>query len=418
MLNSARDIDTLVYEAHFGSPTDQLRAHQTIRALAEAQGARPASLHELYRARGKGYIPPTFTVPAFNLRGLSYLTAQAAFEAAQEHKAGLVIFELARSEMRYTAQTPAMLASSVFGAAVKTGWTLPVFIQGDHYQPKAAAPGRMVDGELTVVADLIRDSLAAGIYNIDVDGSSLVDVNQPTEYDQQRANFLFTAEMTRFIRSLQPEGVTVSVGCEIAEVGTHLSKSSQLSAFMTGFRDEGGHDLEGPSKVAIETGTKHGGVVNPDGSPGEMFVDFKRLQTISIIARHKYQMAGAVQHGASTLSKELFTQFPEAEAAEIHLSTGFQNAILNHSAFPQSLITRMYAWLEENCAVERKPAWTPAQFYSKTRKKAWGPFKKEIWDLPATTQEILKETLKAECAAYYTHLNVANTFHLIKEWAT
>lgn len=416
MLNSARDIDALVFEAHFGSPAEQVRAFQTIRALAEAQGARPASLHHLYRARGKGYIPSTFTVPAFNLRGLSYLTAQAAFEAAKKHHVGLVIFELARSEMKYTAQTSAMLASSVLGAAVKTGWTNPVFLQGDHYQPKAASPGQMVDGELMSIADLIRDSLAAGFYNIDIDGSTLVDARQPTEYDQQRSNFLYTTQLIQFIRSLQPANVMVSIGCEIAEVGTHLSKSSQLSAFMTGFRDEGGHDLEGPSKVAIETGTKHGGVVNPDGSPGEMFVDFDRLKTISILARHKYQMAGAVQHGASTLSKDVFTRFPEAETAEIHLSTGFQNTIFNHSAFPQTLINHIYAWCEENCAAERKPEWTAAQFYSKTRKKAWGPFKREIWNLPQATQQAIKETLQAECETYYQSLNVANTVHLVKEW--
>lgn len=406
----APDIDQLVYQAHFGSQEEQARAQQHIRQLAETQGARPASLHEIYRARGKGEVPANFTVPAFNLRGLSYLTAQAAFEAAQELSVELVIFELARSEMRYTGQTPAQLASSVLGAAVKTGWRGPVYIQGDHYQPKAAEPGQIKDGEVDSIQQLIRDSIAAGFYNLDVDGSTLVDPNQHDDYDQQRPNYLYTAEMIRFIRELAPAGVTINIGCEISEVGSHLSSSSQLAAFMVGLHLEGRITPdEYPTKVAIETGTAHGGVVNPDGTPGAMHVDFDRLRMISILARHKYQMAGAVQHGASTLDPATFGKFPEYEAAEIHLSTGFQNAIMDHPAFPAELKRKMYQWCDMHAASERKPNWTDAQFYIKLRKKAWGPFKEETWNIPRSSQEAIKETLKKDCRMYYESLGVADS---------
>ena len=411
-------IDQLVSQAHFGSSADQLVAHSELLTLAKKQGCVPSSIFPVYRARGRGYIAPTFTVPAMNLRGLSYLTAQAAFEAALELNVGLMIFELARSEMKYTAQNPLQFASSVLGAALQTGWRWPVFIQGDHYQPKAQQPGMIKEGEAEAIKDLITDSLAAGIYNLDIDGSTLVDSQQPTEYDQQRSNFVFTAQMYRHIQDHQPLGITVSLGCEIAEVGTHLSKSSQLAAFMTGLHDEGPATGLEPIKVAVETGTAHGGVVNRDGSAGEMEVDFARLQTLSILARHKYQMAGAVQHGASTLSKEIFDRFPEAEAAEIHLSTGFQNTILSHPAFPQALIDDMYHWCDQHCFVDRKPDWSDAQFYAKSRKKAWGPFKEATWNLPADVQTAIKQTLKSECASYFTHLKVTDTVDLMRQWLT
>lgn len=411
MSHAVHQIDDVVYQAHFADEVTQLEAHKYLLLQAQAHGIFPASIYPIYNARGVGRLEPNFTVPAFNLRGPSYLLAQAAFEAALDQKVGLVIFELARSEMKYTYTNPFQLASSVIGAAIKTGYKGPIFIQGDHYQPKASRPGVMKAGEVDSITQLIKDSIAAGIYNIDIDGSTLVIPDDPTEYDQQRPNFLFTAAMLSLITALQPAGIRINTGCEISEVGTHLSKSSQLSAFMTGLVDEGGiQPLEWPTKVAIETGTAHGGKVLRDGSAGDMYVDFDRLKTISMIARKKYQMAGAVQHGASTLDKDVMSKFPEYEACEIHLSTGFQNTILDHPAFPQDLIDTMYTWCDINCKDERKPEWSDAQFYAKMRKKAWGPFKKQVWELPKEKQEKIKNALREECAKYFKYLNVENSF--------
>jgi hypothetical protein len=43
----------------------------------------------------------------------------------------------------------------------------------------------------------------------------------------------------------------------------------------------------------------------------------------------------------------------------------------------------MRAWADVNCADEAKDGETPIQFFYKTRKKAWGPFKQQTWELPA-----------------------------------
>lgn len=422
-------VDFLASQAQFGDAEAQQFAHQALLNQAQSQGAFPASIYPIYRARGEGAFGPDqqFTVPAFNLRGMSYLTAQAAFEVAQELEVGLFIFELARSEMKYTDQNPRQLVSSILAAALKTKWQGPIFIQGDHYQPKAAAPGQAKAGEKDSVIQLIHDAIQAGIYNIDIDGSTLVDPAQPTDYDQQRSNFLFTAEMYKLIHQLEQQyvldhqsplpGKHINLGCEISEVGTHLSKSLQLAAFMTGLRDEGFiHQDEFPTKVAIETGTAHGGKVNRDGTSAPMHVNFTTLETISKIARRKYQMAGAVQHGASTLDKPLMARFPESDAAEIHLSTGLQNTILNHPAFPQELLDAMYAWCDINCREEKKSEWSQAQFYAKTRKKVWAPFKKHTWELAAEIQDEIKASLKQEFRLYFEGLKVGNSQTLVKSY--
>ena len=125
-------IDRLVWTAVFGSD-GALRgaARSTLRSLAAAAGIRPASIHGLYMAIGRGEAGG-FTVPAINIRALTYDTARAVVRAAKALGAGAVIFEISRGEMEYSRQTPDEYTAVVIGAALREGHSGPLFIQGDH----------------------------------------------------------------------------------------------------------------------------------------------------------------------------------------------------------------------------------------------------------------------------------------------
>src|SRR5213076_3441861 len=190
--------------------------------------------------------------------------------AAKKLNAGAFIFEIARSEIGYTEQRPHEYAAVVLAAALREGFTGPLFIQGDHVQVNAKKYAVDPEAEIAAVRGLIEEELAAGFYNIDVDTSTLVDLSQPTLDTQQRVNVERAAELTKFIRDREPPGVTVSVGAEIGEVGGKNSDVHELRAFMDGYgralaRLEGG-PYTGISKISVQTGTSHGGVVLPDGS--------------------------------------------------------------------------------------------------------------------------------------------------------
>jgi hypothetical protein len=135
----------------------------------------------------------------------------------------------------------------------------------------------------------------------------------------------------------------------------------------------------------------------------EVKLDFEVLRELGAVAR-EYGLAGAVQHGASTLPDELFHRFREVDTAEIHLATGFQNALYEHRAFPDELHREIEAWCHDNAAGERKPEQTDQQFVYTTRKKAIGPFKRELWDL-ATKDEILADQAR-KMAYLFTELGV------------
>jgi fructose-bisphosphate aldolase, class II len=356
---------------------------------SQALGAHSASIHDLYMARGRGEVSG-FTVPAINLRAQTFDMARTVFEAAMGADVGAVILEIARSEQTYTFQRPIDFATSVLAGAIAAGWRAPVFIQGDHYQFNAKKYAADPEAMTEEIRRACRLAIDAGYRNIDIDSSTLVDLSKPDVDAQQHENYSRAAELTALIRTLEADGVTVSVGGEIGEVGSQNSTVEELRAYLDGYRrelDARRPDAIGISKVSVQTGTSHGGVPLPDGSVAEVKLDFEVLRELGEVARG-YGLAGAVQHGASTLPNELFHHFPAVETAEIHLATGFQNAMYENPAFPAELHREIEAWCFANVADERKPGQTDAQFVYTTRKKAIGPFRRELWDLP-TKDEIL-----------------------------
>ena len=352
------------------------------RGAAADLGIYPASICELYMARGRGEVPPTFSVPAMNLRVLSFDAARAVFRAARAIDAGVFIFEIARSEMGYTNQRPTEYSTSILAAAIAEGYEGPVFIQGDHFQVSEKRYKEDKEAEISSLKTLIREAIAAGFYNIDIDTSTMVDLSKKTIPDQQKLNIELSAMFTAYIRSVEPNQVTISVGGEIGEVGGHNSTEEELHAYLDGYQKELENLMPGAaglSKISIQTGTSHGGVVLPDGSIASVNVDLDTMKHLSQVSREKYGLGGAVQHGASTLPEEAFGKFPEAGACEVHLATNFMNMF--YDRIPDELRKAMYAYLDENQTANRKKDMTDEQFYYKTRKYAVGPFKPQEWAL-------------------------------------
>jgi fructose/tagatose bisphosphate aldolase len=246
-----------------------------------------------------------------------------------------------------------------------------------------------------------------------------VDLSLDGEDEQQRANYERTAELVALIRSLEPEGVTVSVGGEIGEVGKSNSTEGELRAYLDGLRREIERQAPGAigiSKVSVQTGTSHGGMVMPDGTVGTVAVDFSVHGRLGEVARREYGLAGTVQHGASTLPDELFHRFRDVEAAEIHLATGFQNLLYAHPEFPRELHEQIEQWCFANALDERKADQTDQQFVYTTRKKALGPFKRQIWELP-TRDAILADQAK-KIGFLYHELGVVGSRAMVGRYVT
>ncbi len=385
--------------------------------LAYKKGVYPSSIHELYMARGRGEFSG-FTVPAVNLRSMTYDLARAMFRVAKKNNSGAFIFEIAKSEMGYTSQTPVEYVSVVLAAALKEGYAGPVFIQADHVQVNAKKYKENPEKELDALKALIADAISAGFYNIDIDSSTLVDLSAGSIKKQQFLNYEVCAKLTQFIRQIQPRGIEVSVGGEIGEVGSKNSTPEDLRAFMEGYRERLRKGRTGISKISIQTGTSHGGVVLPDGTIAQVKVDFETLRNLSKIAREEFHLSGAVQHGASTLPAEAFHNFPETETAEVHLATEFQNMIYDSKHFPPALRQKMFDWVKANCTEEKKPNDTEEQFIYKARKKALGPFKKEIMGMDPGVRNAIASEIEERFDFLFKQLNAVNNKEIVEKYVT
>ena len=382
-----------------------------IKAAALELGIVNSSIQGLYEARGRGEIKG-FTVPALNIRGLPYELCRAIFRTAIKTDAGAFIFELAKSEMNYTFQKPQELSAVILAAAIKEGYKGPVFIQGDHFQVNAKNYAQDKDKEIAGLKTLIENGIAGGFYNIDIDTSTLVDLSKPNVVEQQRANFEVGVELTKYVRELEPAGITISVGGEIGEVGKENSNEKELRAYLDNFNELLEKEKAGAvgiSKISIQTGTSHGGVPLPDGTVADVNLDFDTLEILSRISRESYGLAGAVQHGASTLPQNLFHKFPELETAEIHLATDFQNMTYGSSLFPNDFKEEIYTHLRKKFATEKKNGETDEQFIYKTRKKGFGEFKSEFWNLSKEIREGIGKELESKTDFLFDKLAVKNT---------
>jgi fructose/tagatose bisphosphate aldolase len=410
------DIDTLIKQAVF--EPDSHKKTESLRSIRQAaldRGIYPASIHDLYKAAGKR-LYKGITVPAINIRGVTYPIARAVFRAAIKDKVGAFIFEIARSEISYTAQKPEEYAACIFAAAISEGYSGPVFVMGDHFQINRTKYQENPEVELKAVKDLIKESIDAGFYNIDIDASTLVDIAKASLKEQQEQNAAVTAEMIRYIRNIQTKGVTVSIGGEIGEIGKGNSTVADLRAFIDSYRARLDKGIEGISKISVQTGTTHGGVVLPDGSIAQVKIDFNTLKELSKIAREEYGLGGAVQHGASTLPDAAFDMFPKVGTLEVHLATGFQNILFDSPHFPPDLLDKINKHLDAKYPNERKSGETEEQFLYKTRKHAFGDLKKELWSLPESNLRALMGELENRFSLIFHKLNAIDTVKLVKKY--
>jgi fructose/tagatose bisphosphate aldolase len=414
---TSTNIDALIRTAVFSDDAAaKADARKEIHLRARQNGAVPSSILPLYKALGRGEVTRKFTVPAFNIRALTYDVARALFRAAMRHDVGPFIFEIARSEIGYTEQRPGEYAACVLAAAIAENYKGPVFIQGDHFQASAkkwaTEEGRA--SEVSALESLIDEAIAAEFYNIDIDTSTLVDLSFATRDEQQKTNYTYTAHLAKHIRTRQPEGIEISIGGEIGEVGKYNTQPDEVRAYVDGVTRILGDPAM--AKISVQTGTSHGGVPMADGTIAEAKIDFDVLRETTRICREEYGIAGSVQHGASTLPEEVFNKFPESDAVEIHLATGFQNMILDAPSLPQEMKDGIRAFCFENCMDERKDGETDEQFVYKTRKKAIGPFKRRMWDLPPSEKQPIIDAIEKKFEFLMDKLAVYDTRDLLLKY--
>ena len=388
----------LVEKYIFGSEKNKAKIYSKIKSMALKRGIFLASIAPLYKEIAKGNLDG-FSVPAFNIRTLTFDMSCAIFRAAKKAKAIAFILEIASSEMEYTKQSPEEFALCCLGAAIKEKYKDPIFLQGDHFYLKDTS-----EEAINNLQNLILKSLVAGFYNFDIDCSAL----SPED------NVKYTNYFVEFIKKNQPQGVEIAIGGEVSSIGGGSASfttgdnttPSQLESFLK--------RVHGLIKVSCQTGTRHGGKVLPSGLAEKVNINFESIKHLGEIAK-QYGLAGVVQHGASTLQENQFTELTKAGVLEVHLSTLFQNIILDSKYFPKDLKNKMYSLARESYSIQAKKCETDVQFLQIFRKKVLGAFKKEIWQMPKKNIQGISKELEEKFTFFFKIFGVNDTKNLIKK---
>lgn len=367
-------------------------------------GVWPSSIGPVYTALAERRIAP-LTVPAMNLRGLTYPLARAAWRAARRLEAAPLLFELAPIEATLGDQPLIEYGAMVLAAAAREGHRGPVFLQADHVEIPDDEPSSRERARR-----LCREAWEAGCRQIDIDAAALA-TDQGDPASRQRANAAATADLVAYVHTLDQALV---VGGEVGEIGGVTTTPDDLRAFLDGVRAGLGSRPGRLGKVSVQTGTRHGGVVLADGSIGVMELDIAAASDLARVAREAYGLPGIVQHGASTLTPEQWAQLPGAGVHEVHLATGIQNVVMDHPAMPTQLMERMRAALSVPLQrAEHVPTNADAeplseeQRWIENRWHAWGRFKAELWELPDDVMTALGSAAEAWFERTFTKLGVA-----------
>ncbi len=402
--HATHQLDTEALALALAPAAERAERARALRAAAEAMGVWPASIAPVYDALATRRIAP-LTVPAMNLRGLTYPVARAAWRAALRLEAAPLLFELAPVEATIGDQPLAEYGAMVLAAAAREGHRGPVFLQADHVQITDDTPAARERARA-----LCREAWDAGFRQIDIDAAELAlgEGDPATRFD---ANAAATAELVTFVHALGPDAV---VGGEVDEIGGANTTVEELRAFLDGVKAHMGARPGRLGKVSVQTGTRHGGVVMADGRIGVMDVDFAAAADLARVATDEFGLPGIVQHGASTMTTDQWARLPGAGVHEVHLAAGIQNVVMDDPALPAELTARMRAALGQPMArAEHGPddadgePLSAEQLWIENRWHAWGRFKADLWTLPDPVLAALGASAEAWFERAFGALGVA-----------
>ncbi|MFH1403232.1 MAG: class II fructose-bisphosphate aldolase [Candidatus Altiarchaeota archaeon] len=346
-------------------------------------------------------------VMAANIRVIH--STRGIMMAAKELDA-TVMFEIAKSEIGYTAQTPKMFVDMIVKTAEELEFDIPYAIHGDHITIKENTPESVGAGE-----QLIKDEIAAGFTSFAIDASHNFNIEASTVKEQLKDNI----EITTRLAGLIPE--TAGLEVEVGEVGKKdpktgkqaLTTVQEAETFINAIRDAG----FSPNLLATNNGTTHGNIYDKDGNIVEQVgIDMERTKAIAdAIAPHGVYVA---QHGITGTPLNLMHLLIEAGVFKGNVGTNWQNIALE--TMPKGLVKRMEEWTLSSKHAEKtkakKPDISRGELIGKNIKHSIKEFKHEIDSLPADAIERIDSATKESAIAFFNAFNAGGTGSRVKDY--
>ena len=307
-------IRDLAWTAAFSIDEATIEAAQwLIWEASQVLGARSASIQGLYDARARGEVVglhgPGHQPPRPDLRhGPDRLRDRRRRPtSARSSSSSPGASRRTRSSARSTTRRP---SSPV---PIAAGWRGPVFLQGDHYQFNAKKYAADPEAMTEEIRRACRLAIDAGYRNIDIDSSTLVDLSKPNVDEEQRENYTPRGRADRADPDARDRRRDDQRRRRDRR-GRHEELDRRRAAGVPRrlpprARPSGRPARARSRRSASRPARRTAGSRCPDGGVAEVKLDFEVLRELGEVAR-TYGLAGAVQHGASTLPDDAVPPVP------------------------------------------------------------------------------------------------------------
>jgi fructose-bisphosphate aldolase, class II len=328
--------------------------------------------------------------------------------AAKELDAA-VLFEIAKSEVKYTGQSPKIFVDNILKCAKDVGFNQPYVIHGDHIGVKSPE-AKDVDS----AAALIKDEIAAGFTSFAIDASHNFNAEAPTVKEQLKDNIDITTKLCGLI----PKDASLEV--EVGEVGKTDPKTGEkaITSVEEAFTfikaiNEGGYK---PDLLATNNGTSHGNIFDKAGNPIPKSINVDR--TAEIAKAIKPYGVKVAQHGITGTPLEYMPKLIEAGIAKGNVGTNWQNIAV--ASMPKDLAQRMEEWTlkcEESQKMRvKKPGIKDGELIGKNIKNSIVVFKSEIDALKGDDLRRIDEATKKGALEFFTAFNAKGTATKVRRY--
>lgn len=336
-------------------------------------------------------------------------SARGIMMAAKELDAAL-IFEIAKSEVGYTGQSPKAYMDMITETAQELEFNQPYVVHGDHITIKENTPEAIASAE-----KLIKDEIAAGFTSYAIDASHNFNLEGETVREQLADNIEITTRLARLI----PEEAGLEV--EVGEVGrvdpkTHekaLTSVEEATTFIGAISDAG----FSPNLLATNNGTVHGNIYDKDGNIVEQVgIDIDRTKAIAdAIAPSGVYVA---QHGITGTPLNLMHLLIDAGVFKGNVATHWQNIALE--TLPAELSAKMEKWTLESKHAEKmkakKPEISEGELVGKNIKHSIKEFKNEIDILPQEAVAKIDAATKASALEFFNAFRAQGTATKVRQY--
>ena len=277
----------------------------------------------------------------------------------------------------------------ILAAALREGFARPAVPAGRSRpgQREEVRRPRSRQGARRRSSGLIREEIAAGFFNIDIDTSTLVDL---VEADARRAaaDQLRAGGRLRRVHPAARAGGRHHLGRRRDRRGGRQElrrpRAARLHGRVQRRAASAARRWSASARSAFRPARRTAASSAPDGKVRtDVKIDLDTLaRTVGAVAREEYGLGRRRAARRLDAAAGRVRRLPESR----RLRDPPRHRLPEHGLRPPAASRRpsrqeMYAWLREHAADERKPKDTEEQFLYKARKKAIGPFKRQMWSL-------------------------------------